>query len=86
MQNEQSVEIDRPIAEVFDYTLKNSVKWVEIVVEDDEIVMRSELFSAERRVRIGLKEHPADVEPNGSPNAPRSTTTPPLDPGAARWM
>ena len=35
MRNEQSVEIDRPIAEVFDFTLKNTVKWVEIVVEDE---------------------------------------------------
>lgn len=34
MRNEQSVEIDRPIAEVFDFAMKNTVKWVEIVVED----------------------------------------------------
>jgi hypothetical protein len=35
MRNELSVEIDRPIAEVFEFTLKNVVEWVEIVVEDE---------------------------------------------------
>jgi len=37
MRNEQSVEIDRPIAEVFDFAMNNTVKWVEIVVEDEVV-------------------------------------------------
>jgi len=37
VRNEQSVEIDRAIAEVFDFAINNSVKWVEIVVEDEVI-------------------------------------------------
>ena len=37
MQNEQSVEIDCPIAEVFDFTINNAVKWVDIVVEDEVV-------------------------------------------------
>ena len=37
MRNEQSVEIDRPLAEVFDFAMNNTVKWVEIVVEDEVV-------------------------------------------------
>ena len=37
MKTSGSVEIARPIAEVFDYTVNNVAEWSEIVVEDEVI-------------------------------------------------
>ena len=37
MRNETSVEIDRPIAQVFDYTINHVAEWSIIVVEDEVI-------------------------------------------------
>ena len=37
MQTTMSVEIDRPINEVFDYTIHNVAEWSIIVVKDEVI-------------------------------------------------
>lgn len=34
----------------------------EIELQEDQVVIRSELFSAERRINLGMREHPANVE------------------------
>lgn len=36
----------------------------EIEVQQNQIVMRSELFSAERRISLGTREHPPNIEPS----------------------
>jgi hypothetical protein len=42
MQTQGSVEIDRPIQEVFDYTTNNVAEWSNIVVEDQVIDKKPE--------------------------------------------
>jgi hypothetical protein len=42
MQTEMSVEIDRPIEEVFDYTTNNVAEWCSVVLEDEVIDKKPE--------------------------------------------
>ena len=43
MHSEVSIEIDRPIAEVFDFTVNHVAKWSIIVVEDEVIEEKPEV-------------------------------------------
>ena len=63
MHNEQSVEIDRPIAEVFDRTNHNVVDWSIIVVEDE--VIEEQPGHVGTRFRIVTEERGKKMEFEG---------------------
>ncbi len=50
MQTTMSVEIDRPIGEVFDYTIENVAEWSTIVVSDEVIEEKPEGVGSTFRV------------------------------------
>jgi len=50
MQTAMSVEVDRPIKEVFDYTIENVAEWSTIVVKDEVIDEKPEGVGSTFRV------------------------------------
>jgi len=63
MQTTMSVDIDRPINEVFEYTIKNVVEWSTIVVKDEVIEEKPEGVGS--TFRITTEEHGRKMEFEG---------------------
>lgn len=61
MQTTMSVEIDRPINDVFDYTIHNVAEWSIIVMKDEVIDEKPEGVEATFRVSY----HRGKGKPNG---------------------
>jgi len=77
MKSEISIEIDRPIEQVFDLTIRNVAKWSSIVVEDEVIEDRNDgdvgtkfrVVTDERGKRM---EFAGEVTEHRPPNMTRS--------------
>jgi hypothetical protein len=62
MQTMMSVEVDRPIKEVFDYTIKNVAEWSTIVVKDEVIEEKPEGVGSTFRVTTEEKGRRMEFE------------------------
>ena len=62
MQTTMSVEVDRPIKEVFAYTIKNVAEWSIIVVKDEVIDEKPEGVGSTFRVTTEEKGHRMEFE------------------------
>ena len=62
MQSTMSVEVDRPIKEVFDYTIKNVAEWSIIVVKDEVIDEKPEGVGSTFRVTTEEKGRRMEFE------------------------
>jgi hypothetical protein len=62
MQTEMSIEIERPITQVFDYTTNNVAEWCSVVVKDEVIDKKPEGVGTTFRVMTEERGHRMELD------------------------
>ena len=62
MQTEMSVEIERPIKEVFDYTTNNVAEWCSVVLKDEVIDKKPKVVGTTFRVITEERGHQMELD------------------------